>query len=448
MSRKFFIIFLFSLVTASFFLGGCKGGNSSPARKPNVLFLMLDTLRADHLGIFGYERDTTPHLDAFARENLLYTQAVTAAPWTPPSVASMFTGHYPSVHGMMPPNGREKALKNVSRLPDSADTLAEILKRSGYRTGAISPNPWIKEEFGFNQGFDRFRFFNRANADVITREGIEMIEEYAKASEPWFVYLHYLDPHDPYDPPGEFKTMFSGPLTNPPFAYQENALKRIGLYDGEIRFMDRELGRLFDFLKKQGLYDDLKIIILGDHGEQFGERGNFGHGFHVHAEEVHVPLMVRSGDSPKKVDATVSTIDVFPTVLEFAGVNHADSGSAALSLVQFEKLEQRLGVLTEIARKYEERAFTSTNGEKIIITYEMGSAEGDGEPRKTGVNVFNTTQDPVERNPINDDALLRSLYEDYTSHRSRFGGSHREGDGSHTVTDETIEQLKSLGYLQ
>jgi arylsulfatase len=407
----------------------------------------LDTLRADHLGSYGYERDTSPNIDKFAERGARFEYAVTAAPWTPPSVASIFTGLFASTHGMMPPNNRELAKNSFVTLNSELQTLAEVLKSEGYNTGAISPNPWITKEFGFDQGFDTFAVFLRADAKKITAEATEMVTELKAKGAPFFAYLHYLDPHDPYSPPPPFNEQFSGPLKSERFPYGEKTLKKIGLYDGEIRFMDEQLGGFFKFLEGQGLLDNSIVVIVGDHGEQFMERGDQGHGFRVHNEEVHVPLIISGVKGLKGVvPHTVSTIDIYPTIVEAVG-SKVDYKGPGVSLTNFEGAQKRLGVLSEISRKYEQRALSAPEGDRVIVDYELSASATEAEHKKIGAGLFNRHKDYHERKPIEDPEMLRSMIQDYqdvydTAKHGANRGARKE------ITSETIEQLKSLGYLQ
>ena len=148
---------------------------SKTPRKHNVIFILVDTLRADHLSYFGYERNTTPNIDAFANESLSFLNAFSPAPWTPTAMASIFTGLYPTIHGMTPPNSREEALKSAAKLTDKVYTLAELFKDNGYFTMAVQTNPWLSEAFGYAQGFDKYIFKHRQKANIINEEAYKLL---------------------------------------------------------------------------------------------------------------------------------------------------------------------------------------------------------------------------------------------------------------------------------
>lgn len=408
----------------------------------SVLVLMLDTLRADHLGAYGYQRNTSPVLDQFARENVRFSYAVTAAPWTPPSVASMFTGVYPATHGWMPPNRRDEVRQMAVKLDPNLITLAETFKANGFSTAAVSPNPWITEEFGYQQGFDTFTFASRAPAEEIVKLGAAKIDELAAQGQPFFVYLHFLDPHDPYNPPGKYKTAFTGEM--PGRTYSPKELGRINLYDGEIQYMDAQIGALFEHLKKAGLYDDLTIIVVADHGEQFMEHGQHGHGHQLFNEEVHVPLLVKSPkvQAARVVDITASTVDIFPTALDAAEIAVVP-GLAGVSLLNDAALEARAGVFTEIEKDFSQKAFTTPDGLKLIRQVNPNDSN-------VVLGVFDYKKDPLEQHSITDREVVATLSNELAeAHRYALEGRVQGSETARAqMKDSTVEQLKTLGYLQ
>ncbi len=415
---------------------------SAKPMKGNVLVLMLDTLRADHLGAYGYQRATSPNIDHFAQENVRFSYTVTAAPWTPPSVASMFTGVYPATHGWMPPNIRKDVKEAAIKLDDKLVTLAEIFKANGYSTVAVSPNPWISEDFGYQQGFETFVFRERAPAEKIVKIGEAQIDRLLKEDKPFFMYLHFLDPHDPYSAPDSYKSAFTDAV--PGKQYPPRVLKNINHYDGEIKYMDAQIGRLFSYLKEQGLYDDLTIILVADHGEQFMEHGQHGHGHQLFNEEVHVPLIVKSPKvlGARVVNITTSTIDVFPTALDAAGIK-VPQGIPGVSLLNDTEIESRQGVFTEIERVFKQKAFTTPDGLKLIKQINPDQSE-------IVIGVFDHNKDDSEINPIKDQEIIATLTNELSEiNRYALEGRIEGSDSARgQLKDATIEQLKTLGYLQ
>ncbi len=414
---------------------------SMRSAEKNVLVLMLDTTRADHLGAYGYQRATSPALDRFASENVRFAYAVSAAPWTPPSVASMFTGLYPATHGWMPPNFRDQAKKMAVKLDPQLETLAELFKSNGYSTIGVSPNPWITQEFGYDQGFETFYVKERMIAEEVVRVGTKLISEARKSHKPFFAYLHFLDPHDPYSPPGSFKETFTDTPPGPPYGPKE--VTKVNLYDGEILYLDSQLEKLFTYLRDEGLYDDLTIIVVGDHGEQFMEHGNQGHGHQLYNEELHVPLIVKSPkfEEAKVVDVTASTVDIFQTALA-AGDISVKVSTPGVSLFDDRALEARRGVLSEIKRLVEQRAFTTSDGLKLIL-------QDNGESGEEVKGLFDWRKDYGETNPGHDPELVATLKGELgeTVRFALDGRVHSEVVRGQ-IKDSTIEQLKTLGYLQ
>lgn len=433
------IVGLIIVGLVSYFLQGEKA-----EKKPNVVVLLLDTLRSDHLGMNGYERDTSPNLDAFAEKHLKFSYTVSTSPWTPPSVATIFTGLYPSAHGMMPPSSRDTAIKKSTMLDGELRTLAEVFKDNGYQTGAVTPNPWMRKEFGYQQGFDQYRYFHRVRAEKINAEGLKLLDEF-KEDKPFFLYLHYLDPHNPYNPPKEFN-IYKGNLKAR--TYPEKQQRFINLYDGEIRYLDDQLGKLFEQFKARGIYEDLIILIVADHGEQFMEHGHQGHGHNTYNEEIHVPLMLKAGSRKGDVRHTTSLVDVFPTLLDLVKIAKPDN-IHGVSLLDHEAAINRPGVLAEIGRRQNEKAFVNPVGDKIVMKYDPKAPwilEPEQEP--FDVALYNHEKDYQEKAPLSDPPVLhglvadfRSFYEDLLKKKPSINGKEIE------MQQGTIEELESLGYL-
>lgn len=451
-------IHLITLAVCICFLSSCTRSEFK-TNKPNILVLLLDTLRADHMSGYGYERTTTPVLDTFARENLKAAKAMTAAPWTPASVATIFTGLYPASHGMMPPNDRDLAKQGLTRLSSNLETMAEILKNEGYKTAAVSPNPWIAKEFGYTQGFDQFFYLHRKPAETITESGQEIIDNWTKerSENPFFLYLHFLDPHDPYTPPGEYATKFSGPLSKSPFNYDERMLELIGRYDGEINYLDTELGKFFDYLKKNGLYEDLFIVIVSDHGEQFLEHGDQRHGYKLFNEEIHVPLLIRTGrakDTGRVINETISTVDILPTIYSRLGLKIPEN-LQGVSLLDEDSVTKRKGIMSEVRRVYDMKSATDAEGKHLVM--EVPYDQSNPDPKKSleawvspnVVGLFDTRSDYACTAKITNPALearLKGTFDEV--HVNALKSMVAPGEKGPEIKDETLEQLKSLGYLQ
>ena len=303
--------------------------------RPDVLVIVLDTVRADHLGIYGYERATSPTIDAFAREAVVYRTAIAPGTWTPPSHASLLTGLLPSTHAVG--YAGEAVGGGIHALDPTVETLAERLRAAGYRTAAFIGNQgYLAPIFGLAQGFETYRTRNLGSVDDLTRVLIAWLE---RRERPAFVLVNVIDAHEPYEPPPPYDRMFPGYLERPLPQHPQDELQvrgrlpppdeiahYVGRYDGEIRHIDDRLGDVFAALKRLGRYDDALIIVTADHGELFGEHGRWGHGGDPTYPLVRVPLIVRyprrarTGVEP----SPVSLADVPATVLATLGLPPLD----------------------------------------------------------------------------------------------------------------------------
>jgi arylsulfatase A-like enzyme/Tfp pilus assembly protein PilF len=280
-------------------------------RALNVVMITIDTLRADHLGCYGYKQIKTPNIDALAAEGTRFERAFAAVPVTLPSHSSIMTGTYPMLSGMHDFSG--------NKLSPLQPTLASVLKQSGYQTGAVVGAAVLDSRFGLNQGFDfyydhfDFSRLDEANLDEMERPGNVVadvaLDWLAKNSQKkFFLWMHLYDPHFPYRPPEPYKSEYAA---RP--------------YDGEIAFADEQVGRVLRFLKEKGLYQNTLIVLCGDHGESLGEHGEKTHGFFIYNATMHVPLIVRlpeqlpekptESGAPHAIADPVSLVDLMPTVL-------------------------------------------------------------------------------------------------------------------------------------
>jgi len=313
------------------FAVGC--GGSAPPPPPNVTLIVIDTLRPDHLGLHGYPRETSPHLDAFAAEAIVFDRWYANAPWTKPSVASLFTSLWPSQH-------RADQESSSSRLAGSLTTLAEILRAAGYATGGFSENPHVGAETGFAQGFDTFENRRRFRSDSrwVVREARQWLER-RDGSRPFFLYLHFLDPHGPYADP-DSADFVAGLQTRNPFVARGrvgplvrdgklvaavtpgDALYLAALYDAEIRAIDRAVGDVFALLRENQSWDETLVAVTSDHGEEFLEHGLLKHGYHLYEEALRVPMLWRIPGTPgRRIEAPAQHVDFAPTLLARLGVD-------------------------------------------------------------------------------------------------------------------------------
>lgn len=326
---------------AALLLAGC-GGRAVPPGPRNVVLVTIDTLRADHLGVYGYARATSPAIDALARESTVFESALATCTSTGPATASLLTGTHRAWH---------RVLANGWVLADRVQTLAEVLQAHGYRTAARIANATLGADLGFAQGFDDF-----AMPAALLQEGpgqfggaplVAEVEPLVQklGAGPFFLWLHFMDPHGPYFPPPEYQARFSPddyrwpdehdlPISTSNFglgvipAYQRVERRAApadyrARYDAEIRYVDDHVAAVVRVLRAHGLLDGAIVVLAADHGESLGEhRYYFQHGWFLSDEMLRVPLLVRGPGVPagRRVRASVSTVDVAPTVLDLVGL--------------------------------------------------------------------------------------------------------------------------------
>jgi arylsulfatase A-like enzyme len=351
-----------------------------PGPSPNVLLIVLDTTRRDRMSTHGYERATTPALDRFAAEGIVYENAISSGSWTLPAHASLFTGMFARDHGT--------SIEN-QRLAGSFTTLAEVFRDNGYATGAFTCNPWIAPHTGLDQGFQElhptWRDFDRENgpdyhgAMMATRDALAWIDDRSSGA-PFFLFVNYMEAHAPYRPKGEWREKFLPAGVDPAavaevvewktpreFGYMlgvpgyeitEAQFDLIdALYDGDVAYQDSRLGELLDGLQERGLSGNTIVAIVADHGEQLGEHGMLEHKMTLYEENIRVPLLLRyPGRVPagERFDTVVQTHDLFPTLVGLAGVDFdAPYGSRPLPLSESEAGAGRRYTFVEFGRPSE-----------------------------------------------------------------------------------------------
>ncbi|MEE8476152.1 MAG: sulfatase [Myxococcota bacterium] len=305
-----------------------------PEAAPNLLLISIDTLRRDHCSVYAYDHDTTPHLRKIAERGARFDLAYAPAPSTAPTHASILTGLYPPSHGL---------IRNGVELSASNRTLAEILAAAGYQTAAVVSSFVLDAQFGFDQGFAHYdddfaasesavQFdtweghavpstgFDRP-ANAATRQAMRWLWEKRDPQRPFFLFVHYFDPHAPYRAPPPYDRRFPSPGpepgAGPPGSFEFGEAVRN--YDGEIAFTDHEIGRLLEALEHLGLADDTLLVVTADHGEGLMDHGHMAHGLSLHEELVRVPLLLRW---PGKIlpgrsyTEPVELVDIAPTVVE------------------------------------------------------------------------------------------------------------------------------------
>jgi arylsulfatase A-like enzyme len=323
------ILYLFLIVI----LGSCVG-TTQKTKHINVIMVLLDTLRADHVGVYGYRRNTSPHINKFAEKSTVFLDHYSHSSRTGPSVATLFTGLYPQSHGVINPLSHWDAKGTLSA---SQTTLAEILKSRGYITAGFSSNPNIVSRFGFDQGFDIYKtFFGKVPMNVstplITDEAIKFLTN-QKGNKPFFLYLHYMDTHSPYYTHDTLDNDFtdskySGPLTGDHWQLdkilrgeyiptEKDIQHLIDLYDQELFYFDQHFQKLIEHLELQEFLKNSIILFVSDHGEEFFDHGQVLHGYTIYEEQLRVPLIIYVPERPHKVVKGITRhVDVLQTILE------------------------------------------------------------------------------------------------------------------------------------
>src|SRR5215213_1120565 len=328
------LLFLLAAVSAAVWWSCDRG----PKPRLNVLLITIDTLRADHLGAYGYARPTSPNIDRLARAGVLFRRAKAQWPKTSPSFASMLSSTYGHTNGLI--------RTTAQRMPDRFLMLAELFKAGSYDTSAAVANVNLARRFNFDQGFDKYVEIwkegqdHRLRTELVTRHGLDLLEQ-ASRSRPFFLWLHYLDPHARYEPPPRFNEMFVGdrhfdPARRAPLndaveadvggiparsnlGKEDRIAYYVAQYDAEIRYVDEQVGLLLEDLEKRGLAGETLVVLTADHGESLGDHNYFfEHGRLPYEDCVRVPLILRgpgTGTPGRIVRSPVELIDVLPTLL-------------------------------------------------------------------------------------------------------------------------------------
>ncbi len=439
----------------------------------NVVLVTIDTLRADHLGCYGYERDTSPNTDAFARRSFLFTDPIVQWPKTSPSFSSILTSLY---------CGQTGVTGTRQKLPRGMTTTAELLMNAGYTTAAVLGNGNLAREYNFDQGFDVFieawrdeevEKERRCDARHITDHAMRLLPDLGRTGG-FFLWLHYVDPHAKYTPPEPFHEMFvndayygeqaitlnqgfnediGGAPGRSILEGQDNLHYYVAQYDAEIRYCDSELSKVFLYLAENGLLENTMVIISSDHGESLGDHNYyFEHGKFTYDSCLRVPLIVYvPGEEPAVISTPVALLDVHPTILDFAGLDENDPPMEGTSLLELIRREEGNGnglVYSQSGSPNDPVWSVRDNRWKLIYAQS---------PRYRNVmtgslyEFYDLWSDPAETVNIYDleHPRVPELVEEL--HRWIETQPVREGSYGTTfdVTDElTRENLKALGYIE
>jgi arylsulfatase A-like enzyme len=449
---------------SSLWLSGCS--KRSSGKRPNVILIVVDTLRADHVSCYGYERNTTPNIDKLAGAGILFKKAISAAPWTLPSVATILTSQYPCVLGI-----RDRPVVIDKRYP----LLTEVLKLYDYRTCGVFSHALLSPRLGFGRGFDVYD----NQTSPFRREGISSPAVHQSAlsflrevrGQPFFLFLHYFDPHYNYVLHSEYNyyPSYNGTVrSNHPIVdlwrmrhslSADDLQYLVSLHDSEIAFTDEHIGKLLAGLKKQGLYDNSIIIVTSDHGEEFMERGWIGHCTTLYQELLHVPLIVKLPElNFRIVESPVGLIDVMPTVLRYLGYKIPDgvegraldlsSGNPVTGGPIFSETFNYILQKHQLPDVDEPRRSEPIALRSIIL----GSRKLIYDERKGLRQIYELSEDPIERKNLSGQAseqnrrvqVLLSRWLEYVKTKEKAGPVQ---DASELFTPEQRKQLESLGYL-
>jgi arylsulfatase A-like enzyme len=408
--------------------------------RPNVVLVVIDTLRQDHLPFYCYRVDTAPFLTGLAGQGVVFENCYSTSSFTSPATASILTSLYPFQHGVLKGmivtlnQQAENAALRLNRIPEAALTLGEWLRANGYRTYAVADNINICAAEGFSQGFDRFVTLNNRGAEQVNRQAM-LWEKEMRAGAPYFLYLHYMDPHAPY-------------LAHAPWYVRgaDELQDQVAKYDSEIRSVDEQLRAIFADLAWD---EDTIVIVCADHGEEFLEHGQTGHGKTLYNEVLRVPLLIWSralGLEPRRMPQAVSTLDIMPTVgallglkarQGFSGVSlwplPAPGGSAAPRPLFAQLLASRPGGADSALRA------TMWDGWKFIVTDELFRELYDTRryPRER-LNQFGRSETAELANKLN------GLFLSFKTRAPVFP----QGFNEKKIDPKLLEELKTLGYVQ
>jgi len=424
--------------------------------RPNIILITIDALRPDHLGCYGYKMNTSPNIDKFSKEGVIFTQAISQGPATVYSLPSLMTSAYP---------GTIKVKKWGDYINESIFTLAQILKSNGFWTGCICAQDFFISLLGLNRGFDTLSTGVDLKAEQVTKKAILWIEKNKKKS--FFLWLHYFDPHEPYRPPNYIKIdtghtheenydkqvpilknrpvdtdVYGGLGGIPDYAIVDGRREQgyyVSLYDREIKYTDEQIGLLLDELKKLSLYNNALIIITADHGESLGEHNlYFTHGTFLYDVVVRVPLIIKYGklfSNSQIINKQVRLLDIMPTILRILHIrlNWKIEGFNLLPLIFKENKTPELYAFSE----YDEMQSIRTPEWKLIY-----------HSRDKRYELYDLINDPKELSNLvviekKQFKFLKAKLESWM-HRLKpnIKPSSRPLDGT------TKAKLKSLGYVQ
>ena len=401
--------------------------------QPSVLIYLIDTLRSDRLGCYGYDRNISPNIDRFASGATLFEHVTSQSSWTKASVGSMFTGMWPPAHG---------AIGWKHKLPTQLETLAEVLSRAGFQTGGFSANPNVVPAYDMDQGFDEFHRLLRRTSAQLNEIALEWLDR-QDPDRPFLLYIHTIDPHAPYQPPEPFRSQWAPnadqmPSWQPSWKWPMEAMPFLSnLYDGEIAFSDHSFGQLLAELRARDRFDNSFVVLISDHGEEFKEHGRWRHGGNLYAESLEVPMIVKSPGQVKGQRVTVPAqhIDLMPTLLE--------------------QMNLPIPVTVEgqsLARPEPKRIYSHLKLGKSPLFYSV--IDGDWKmirmqtAEATTRSLFNRRTDPGETEDLWNQNPIRGAWMERLIDKKIAASAEPPPASDATVDPELEEALGALGYLE
>ena len=431
-------------------------------RQPNVMLVIVDTLRRDHVGVYGCRRPCTPTMDALGGENVLFTNAYANSNWTKPSVASLFTGLYVSQHGVKyVVTGQSGELPVTQRLPEDAVTLAELMSAAGYDTIGIVENVHISAKMGFSQGF-RVWDDSPYGATNVTNRFLDRSKE---VKEPFFAYIHYFDPHTPYYRTRNFEgegavlpglqeakstdyrwTAYTFGVDRGIIGLSAFERRRLeDLYDGEVRNADTGIGRILATLRARGMYDNTWVIVTADHGENFYEAKRLTHPHDCFSNpQMRIPLIMKMPEScgirERIVADPVELADILPTIASYLGLD-VPAGVVGADLTAAILEGSPLGSRAIAAESEAGRMLVAGKHKYVSVPTEVGNFSF----------VYDESADPLEEHNLADEdaagaVRLAALFEEVNTEARRRQTVKPSSDVQ--LSREEVEKMKSVGYLQ
>ena len=422
--------------------------------RPPIIIVDIDTLRADHLGVYGYARDTSPQIDAFARDAVRFEWAFSQAPNTPPSQTSIFTGLYPIRHGR---------IGNNHVLADEVTTLAESLHAVGYETAAFVDGGLMADGFGLEQGFDIYDD-GAGGLAKIGKKALDWLD--ARQEDPFFLLVHTYDVHSPYEnSPEPYRSMFLDGFELPSEAFRDAMSGAMAeawqpqqlladpqlteaelnyakaMYDSGIRYVDDWFGTLRAFLERRGLWEPAIVVVVSDHGDEFQEHGSLFHE-KLYAAVTHIPLIIKlPGAGPvARIDAVAESIDLMPTLLALAEapVPPDIDGESLMPLIEGTGESDRRLAISE-SPFYGRRVAFTTRDHRMLVSLKTKETE-----------LYAYREDRQEANDISEDVprVAYRLRRGAIRWNQAMKDRSREAAERNDLKDETIQQLKALGYLR